>query len=55
MIVSNNYFWLDESSNAGFIANGDIVEVIKIKEVIDRYGFRFAKKAIVIQMTDYVK
>jgi len=51
MIVRNNYFWLDESSNAGFIANGDIVEVIKIKEVIDRYGFRFAKA--VIQMTDY--
>lgn len=51
MIVRNNYFWLDENSNAGFIANGDIVEVIKIKEVIDRYGFRFAKA--VIQMTDY--
>ena len=51
MIVRNNYFWLDENSNAGFIANGDIVEVIKIKEVIERYGFRFAKA--VIQMTDY--
>ena len=52
MIVRNNYFWLDENSSAGFIANGDIVEVIKIKEVIERYGFRFAKA--VIQMTDYV-
>ena len=51
MIVRNNYFWLDENSNAGFIANGDIVEVIKIKEVIERYGFRFAKT--VIQITDY--
>lgn len=51
MIVRNNYFWLDENSNAGFIANGDIVEVVKIKEVIERYGFRFAKA--VIQMTDY--
>ena len=51
MIVRNNYFWLDENSNAGFIANGDIVEVIKIKDVIERYGFRFAKA--VIQMTDY--
>jgi exodeoxyribonuclease-5 len=51
MIVRNNYFWLDENSNAGFIANGDIVEVIKIKDVIERYGFRFAKA--VIKMTDY--
>ena len=51
MIVRNNYFWLDENSNVGFIANGDIVEVIKIKDVIERYGFRFAKA--VIKMTDY--
>ena len=51
MVVRNNYFWLDENSNAGFIANGDTVEVIKIKEVIEIYGFRFAKS--VIQMTDY--
>ena len=51
MIFRNNYFWLDENSNAGFIANGDIVEVKKIKEVIERYGFRFAKA--IIQMTDY--
>ncbi len=51
MVVRNNYYWLDENSNAGFIANGDIVEVVKIKEIIERYGFRFAKA--VIQMTDY--
>ena len=51
MIVRNNYFWLENSSNAGFIANGDIVDVVKIKEIIERYSFRFAKASI--QMTDY--
>lgn len=51
MVVRNNYYWLDDSSNAGFIANGDIVDVVKIKEIIERYGFRFAKA--IIQMTDY--
>ena len=51
MVVRNNYYWLDENSKAGFIANGDIVEVVKIKEIIERYGFRFAKS--IIQMTDY--
>ena len=51
MVVRNNYYWLDEDSNAGFIANGDIVEIVKIKEIIERYGFRFAKS--VIQLTDY--
>jgi ATP-dependent exoDNAse (exonuclease V) alpha subunit len=51
MIVRNNYYWLDDSSKAGFIANGDIVEVIKITEIIERYGFRFAKASV--QMVDY--
>jgi len=51
MVVRNNYYWLDDSSKAGFIANGDIVEVVKIKETIERYGFRFAKAGV--QMVDY--
>jgi exodeoxyribonuclease-5 len=51
MVVRNNYFWLDDKSKAGFIANGDIVEVIKVKETVDRYGFRFAKVAV--QLVDY--
>ncbi|MDB4127138.1 AAA family ATPase, partial [Flavobacteriales bacterium] len=52
MVVRNNYYWLDDSSKAGFIANGDIVEVVKIKETIERYGFRFAKASV--QMVDYL-
>jgi exodeoxyribonuclease-5 len=51
MVVRNNYYWLDDSSKAGFIANGDIVEVVKIKETIERYGFRFSKASV--QMVDY--
>ena len=51
MVVRNNYYWLDANSNPGFIANGDIIEVVKINEIIERYGFRFAKA--IIQMTDY--
>ena len=51
MVVRNNYYWLSDSSKAGFIANGDIVEVVKIKETIERYGFRFAKASV--QLTDY--
>ena len=53
MVVRNNYYWIDDSSKAGFIANGDIVEVIRIKETIERYGFRFAKATV--QMVDYPK
>ncbi|MAW21683.1 MAG: ATP-dependent endonuclease [Flavobacteriales bacterium] len=53
MVVRNNYHWLDDNSKAGFIANGDIVEVLKIRETIERYGFRFARASI--QMIDYPK
>ena len=51
MVVRNNYFWLDEKSEAGFLANGDIIEVTRVKEIIERYGFKFAKASI--KLLDY--
>jgi len=53
MVVKNNYFWVKPSSDAGFIANGDIVEVLEIFEIVDLYGFRFAE--VKVQMVDYPK
>lgn len=51
MIVKNNYFWLPESSPAGFIANGDIVEIVRIRKTEDIFGFHFAD--ITIRFLDY--
>ncbi|QTE22866.1 ATP-dependent DNA helicase [Polaribacter cellanae] len=51
MIVKNNYYWLDESSKAGFIANGDICQVLKIFSIKELYGFKFAE--VEIKMIDY--
>ncbi|NVK53657.1 MAG: AAA family ATPase [Flavobacteriaceae bacterium] len=51
MVVKNNYYWLKESSEAGFIANGDICEIMQIKAIKDLYGFRFAE--VSIRMIDY--
>lgn len=51
MVVKNNYFWLEDASNAGFIANGDIVEILKIKGEELLYGFRFAN--VTIRLIDY--
>jgi len=51
MIVKNNYFWLKESSAAGFIANGDICEVLKIFSIKELYGFKFAE--VELRMIDY--
>lgn len=42
MIVRNNYFFLDEDSPAGFLANGDFTEVRKIINFEEMHGFRFA-------------
>ncbi|NER17639.1 ATP-dependent DNA helicase [Spongiivirga citrea] len=51
MVVKNNYFWLKESSDAGFIANGDIIEILEIFGIKELYGFNFAE--VKVRMVDY--
>jgi ATP-dependent exoDNAse (exonuclease V) alpha subunit len=51
MVVKNNYFWLKDYSEASFIANGDIIEVLEIFKIRELYGFRFA--SVKIRMIDY--
>lgn len=51
MVVKNNYFWLPEESKAGFIANGDVFEIRRIKGMETMYGFQFAD--VTIQLMDY--
>ena len=51
MVVKNNYFWLKDSSSAGFIANGDICEIMQIFNYKELYGFRFAE--VTVRMIDY--
>ncbi|MCK8520691.1 AAA family ATPase [Aquimarina sp. D1M17] len=51
MVVKNNYFWLDNKSEAGFIANGDIVKVLEIYAIKELYGFKFAE--VKVSMVDY--
>ena len=51
MVVRNNYFWLPEGSKVGFIANGDMVEVMRIYEINELYDCRFAR--ISVRLVDY--
>jgi exodeoxyribonuclease-5 len=52
MVVKNNYTIIEEDEEgAGFIANGDIAEVRKIKKYEERYGFHFAD--MVLKFPDY--
>jgi len=51
MIVKNNYYWLKDSSEVGFIANGDICEILEIFNYKSLYGFHFAE--VKLRMIDY--
>ena len=48
MIVRNNYFYVPDDAPAGFLANGDFVEVRKIVSFEEQYGYRFATLELVL-------
>ena len=50
MVVKNNYHWLDANSKMGFIANGDIIKILRVNRYEELYGFRFAD--VTIQFLD---
>lgn len=51
LAVKNNYFWLPSNSPAGFIANGDMLEIKRIRRITRKYGFRFAEATV--RLIDY--
>jgi exodeoxyribonuclease-5 len=51
MALKNNYFWLPKTSDIGFIANGDMLEIRRVRGFEEMYGFQFAN--INLRLTDY--
>ena len=64
MVVKNNYYWSQQTtdfnqqtstnsqqSNISFIANGDMIEIMRINKFEEMYGFHFAD--VDIMLTDY--
>ena len=51
LMKMNNYYWVKPNSDAGFIANGDIIQILEIFSIKELYGFRFAE--VKIRMVDY--
>lgn len=51
MIVKNNYFWLPEDSDIGFIANGDIARIKRLRNEQEIYGQRFVDAQL--ELIDY--
>lgn len=50
MVVRNNYFWIEDDA-LGFIANGDMVEIMRVVNYEERFGFRFAN--VSLRLLDY--
>ncbi len=42
MVTRNNYFWNKPYPEIDFIANGDVLEVVRIRKYREMYGYKFA-------------
>lgn len=51
MITKNNYFWTEEIKDIEFLANGEILKVLRIRKQQELYGFRFAD--VLVRSIDY--
>ena len=51
MVSKNNYFWTSGMKEMDFIANGEIVEEIRVRRTYEMYGSRFAD--VVVRFQDY--
>ena len=46
MVTKNNYFWTEAYKDLEFLANGDMLEVQRLTNVHEMYGFHFAKASL---------
>ncbi|MDR1459738.1 MAG: AAA family ATPase [Bacteroidales bacterium] len=51
MNLKNDYFWLSKDAETKFIANGDILEIVRLQQIEMRYGFQFAD--VKVRFPDY--
>lgn len=51
MITKNNYFWTEKFENIDFLANGEFLQVLRVRRQEELYGFRFCTTTL--QHLDY--
>ena len=51
MVARNNYYWTSEMKEMDFIANGEIIQIVKVRRTYEMYGFRFAD--VIARFQDY--
>lgn len=42
MVAKNNYYWTTGNKEMDFLANGEIIQVVRVRRTTEMYGFRFA-------------
>lgn len=42
MVAKNNYYWTTGCKEMDFLANGEIIQVMRVRRTTEMYGFRFA-------------
>ncbi|MCL2651516.1 MAG: AAA family ATPase [Candidatus Azobacteroides sp.] len=51
MVVKNNYHWAKEEESMDFIANGDLMKILRVRRFQDLYGFHFCD--VTVRFPDY--
>jgi exodeoxyribonuclease-5 len=51
MVARNNYYWTADNQEMDFIANGEIIEVVRVRKTTELYGFRFVD--VSVRFPDY--
>jgi exodeoxyribonuclease-5 len=52
MVVKNNYFWSKTHQDHDFIANGEMVRVLRVRHTEEMHGFRFCTVAVCFEDYD---
>ena len=51
MVARNYYYWTSGMKEMDFIANGEIIQIVKVRRTYEMYGFRFAD--VIARFQDY--
>lgn len=46
MVSRNNYFWTEQYEGLPFLANGDMMEIVRLRNEREMYGFHFADASL---------
>jgi exodeoxyribonuclease-5 len=51
MVAKNNYYWAKNEETMDFIANGDLMQVLRVRKTQELYGFHFCD--LLVRFPDY--